>query len=1224
MLQVGLFCDGMVGAEKWISPFHLRVGLLLLLLGAVPFTVHAGSGRPLSTVADLLLDGVQAGERFGASMATAGDVNGDGYSDLIVGMPDHDNGALVDAGRVMVFHGSPTGLSATPAWTAAGTLASARFGHSVSTAGDVNGDGYSDIIIGAPGHAGQGAVFVYHGSALGLQATAAWTALGGEAGAGYGTSVALAGDVNNDLISDVLVGAPLANEGGADRGKVYCYRGSAGTGVVTAPYWTWSGVQDNGQFGFSVAGAGDLNGDGRSDVVVGEPYFGTTTPLVRGRVSIFHGNGAGLSLNGTREGQLSNNHFGYAVSAAGDMNGDGYGELLVGAPGVTSGRGRVYAYRGGASGIEATATSTYTGGTGTNGRVGSAVGLAGDVNGDGYADVVVGAPLHDGTFTDAGQVLLFIGAPGTGSHFGTPYRTFTGTQANAQLGYAVHTAGDVDGDGVSELVYGMPGHGVGGRVAVHLGGPEGLQTSAVWAQESDVVDAVMGYSVAHAGDVNGDGYADIIVGLPGINAARLYLGSSSGTVSSASWSATGSSAGERFGEVVRGAGDVNGDGYSDVLIGAPAYDSYRGRAYVFLGSSTGLQATYHWRGTGSAIQVRYGEGVASSGDVNGDGYSDIVIGASLEAGDLGTVYAYYGGPSGIPATASWVEVGGQMNSWFGESLASAGDADGDGYDDLLVGAMRYDEGGRMECGAVFLYRGSPTGLEAAPTRTIYGDQAGCEFGVGLAFAGDVNGDGYSDIAIGAYQYMNSAWSTGRAYVYHGSVSGYAATEDWMSFDPTGGYWGMSVASAGDVNGDGYGDLVVGSPYFAQGYLDEGCAVVYLGSATGLGATPSWTAVGGATGRRTGYAVCGAGDVDGDGYGDVVVGVPEFTSGQSREGRALVFMGVTDQARKARTRQYRTDLTTPVQTSNGTFESSCGWGVGQEVWSIMGRAQVKLAWEFKGHGPPFQGSPFTGWTGSTGQDAGWVDTGLSGSELKRTLATTPGTTSHPAWRVRVRHHPATLLDGRVYGRWFYHGLHDQQVTSVKSDLVSCGPLPVELVSMQATCTEGDGRLEWVTATERNCARFIIERSADAWTWEQLGEVDCIGYSQSSQRYEYVDPFPSQSQAYYRIRQVDADGAVHLFPMVSLEGCSRSSGTIYAWPNPVSDVLNVRYGPILGLDGTDQWAEVLDATGRVVEKRTIVPSGVSLSIPMADKAPGVYALVIRSSDGTLHGTLRVVRE
>ncbi|HRF81553.1 MAG TPA: integrin alpha, partial [Flavobacteriales bacterium] len=317
----------MKGSRKRLSVAGVRLVLCGLLWMGLPWRTVAGTGTPLPTVADLLVDGLQPGERFGASLATAGDVNGDGYSDVIVGMPDYDNGANTDAGRVMVFLGSATGLSGTFAWIMNGTQTNVRFGHSVSTAGDVNGDGYSDIIIGAPGHAGQGAVFVYHGSATGLQLTPAWTTLGGEAGAGFGSCVALAGDVNNDNVSDILVGAPLANELGTDRGKVYCYRGALGTGLVAAPLWTWSGTQDNAQLGFSVAGAGDLNGDGRSDVVVGEPYYDASL-TDRGRITVFHGNGSGLALSVTRDGPSSNAHFGYAVSSAGDMNGDGYSDLL--------------------------------------------------------------------------------------------------------------------------------------------------------------------------------------------------------------------------------------------------------------------------------------------------------------------------------------------------------------------------------------------------------------------------------------------------------------------------------------------------------------------------------------------------------------------------------------------------------------------------------------------------------------------------------------------------------------------------------------------------------------------------------------------------------------------------------------------------------------------------------------------------------------------------------
>lgn len=1200
----------------------LRQTLCVALGMALPLIHLAGAGSPLPTLADLLVDGVQLGERFGASVATAGDVNGDGYSDIIVGMPDYDNGANTDAGRVMVFHGSETGLSGMLAWTMSGTLANARFGHSVSTAGDVNGDGYSDIIIGAPGHAGQGAVFVYHGSATGLQLTAALTRLGVEAGSGFGTCVALAGDVNGDNVSDVLVGAPLANELGTDRGKVYCYRGLAGSGVVAAPLWTWSGAQDNAQFGFSVAGAGDLNGDGRSDIVIGEPYYDVSL-TDRGRIMVFNGNGSGLTFSVTRDGPSSNSHFGHAVSAAGDMNGDGYGELLVGAPGYNAGRGRLYGYRGGATGIEATATSISTGAQ-ASARYGSSVSLAGDVNMDGYADVVVGAPLYDGAFTDGGRTTVFIGAAGTVSHFVTAYRTYDGTQANAQLGFAVHTCGDVNGDGVSELLLGIPEQGGVGRIGVYHGGADVLTvpTTPAWSQEPNVANALMGSSVDQAGDVNGDGFSDVIVGVPGMNQVRVYLGSATGLLTTY-WSANGSAADEEFGYSVSSAGDVNGDGYSDVIIGGYAHDSFRGRAYVYLGSATGLGAAYHWRVTGAVAAGRYGGAVSSAGDVNGDGYSDVIVGAFLE-NDVGSVYVYHGGPSGLSATAAWTFAGTQVNAWYGSVVTSGGDVDADGYDDILVGAQRHDHAGFGQCGAVYLFRGSGAGLLTTPAWVQYGDKAGAELGYDISFAGDVNGDGFSDVVIGAYQYNNGEASEGRSYVYHGSLTGLGALPVWsVESDFPGAFWGSSASTAGDVNGDGYSDVIVGGYRFAQAYLGEGRASIYFGSAAGLSTTAAWTALGGALNRNLGYSLAGAGDVNGDGYGDVIIGVTGYTNGQSYEGFCAVFMGNLQRSRQARTRQYRSDLTTPVQTSNGTFQADCAWGVGQDVWSTMGRSQVKLVWEHKGHAPPFQGAPFSNWTGSSGEDATWTDAGLAGLELKRVLSITDGSTAHPAWRARVRHHPATLLDGRVFGRWFYHGIHDDQVPSVKTQFGVCGLLPVELLGQQATC-HGEGvRLEWTTATEHDCAGFTVERSWDAEVWEALGSLPCAGYSQAPLGYAYDDPESASITRYYRLKQFDQDGTINILPAMAVGVCNGSGYAIHAWPSPVTDWLHVDAPTSSADHDTGLEIDVFDATGRLVRNARMTDEG-PFRIQMAGLASGTYSVVVRTLEGGVQGRGRVVKE
>ena len=192
--------------------------------GAVyPITID-----PLATSPSWTAESDQNNAFFGVSVGTAGDVNGDGYSDVIVGAFNFDNGQT-DEGRAYVYHGSATGLSATAAWTAESNQATAYFGWSVGTAGDANGDGYSDVIVGAYGYDNgqteEGRAYVYHGSATGLSASAAWTAESNQASANFGFSVGAAGDVNGDGYSDVIVGARLYDNGQTDEGRAYVYHG---------------------------------------------------------------------------------------------------------------------------------------------------------------------------------------------------------------------------------------------------------------------------------------------------------------------------------------------------------------------------------------------------------------------------------------------------------------------------------------------------------------------------------------------------------------------------------------------------------------------------------------------------------------------------------------------------------------------------------------------------------------------------------------------------------------------------------------------------------------------------------------------------------------------------------------------------------------------------------------------------------------------------------------
>src|SRR5690606_28893550 len=140
-----------------------------------------------------------------------------------------------------------------------------------------------------------------------------------------------------------------------------------------------------------------------------------------------------------------------------------------------------------------------------------------------------------------------------------------------------------------------------------------------------------------------------------------------------------------------------------------------------------------------------------------------------------------------------------------------------------------------------------------------------------------------------------------------------------------------------------------------------------------------------------------------------------------------------------------------------------------------------------------------------QGATWQDSNLSGVLIKQGL-TGPTGSSHPAWRVRVRHHPATALDGRPFGRWFVQGIHDLQVPSIKTNLIACGPLPVTLLGATVDCVDGHAVLEWSTATEQDCERFHVMRSTDIHHWEPVAVVACGGNSSSILHYRAVDPFP----------------------------------------------------------------------------------------------------------------------
>jgi hypothetical protein len=320
--------------------------------------------------------------------------------------------------------------------------------------------------------------------------------------------------------------------------------------------------------------------------------------------------------------------------------------------------------------------------------------------------------------------------------------------------------------------------------------------------------------------------------------------------------------------------------------------------YLFLGSATGLAATPAWMIEGSGSDESLGWSAASAGDVNHDGYADVIVGApwaSYPEGHEGRVYVFYGTASGLPATADRTLESNVAWTGLGVSVASAGDVNHDTYDDVIIG-QDHMTNPEVEEGRVYVYLGSASGLGALAAWSYENNVDGSWLGESVAGAGDVNGDGFSDVIVGGFRYGNPDVREGVAYLFLGSASGPALAPAWQAEGDQGyAEYGQSVASAGDVNGDGYDDVLVGAPWYSNGQASEGRAFLYFGSPGGLLAAPLYTTESNQASANLGYSVASAGDVNHDGRADIIVGGQRYDGGQDNEGRASVYLGAPDAA-----------------------------------------------------------------------------------------------------------------------------------------------------------------------------------------------------------------------------------------------------------------------------------------------------------------------------------------
>ena len=850
----------------------------------------------------LPLYGDGGGDRFGWSVSGVGDVNGDGFDDFIVGASDDDdNGG--NSGSARVF----SGMDGSVLYTFNGDSSSDEFGFSVSGAGDVNGDGFDDFIVGAlfddNNGSGSGSARVFSGA----DGSILYTFNGDSAGDQFGFDVSGAGDVNGDGFDDLIVGAHLDDNNGGNSGSARVF-----SGVDGSILYTFNGDSSDDRFGVSVSGAGDVNGDGFDDIVVGanrDDNNGSNS----GSARVFSGvDGSTLY---TFNGESALHEFGRSVSGAGDVNGDGFDDIIVGAPldnsnGFATGSARVF------SGADGAVLHTYSGNT-WNIFFGWSVSDAGDINADGFDDFIVGVFRDDDNGLDSGSARVFSGVDGSVLY------TFNGEAAGHQFGTSVSGAGDLNGDGFDDLIIGTrEGSGLeSGSVYIIVSAaiPDGAQPCPGDATGDGLVDLgdlnsvlstfgdscppetnddlgafieqypfngdstndSFGWSVSGAGDVNGDGVEDFIVGAYRDDNTGVDSGSArvfSSVDGSVLYTFNGDSAGDRFGISVSGAGDVNGDGFDDLIVGAPFDDnngSGSGSARVFSGADGSVFFTFD----GDAADDQFGWSVSGAGDVNGDGFDDFIVGAPFGS-DNGIVSGSARVFSGNDGSILYTFYGDSVEDAFGYSVSGAGDVNGDGFDDLIVGAYFESTNGTASGSARVL-----SGADGSILYTFYGDSAGGWFGFSVSGAGDVDGDGFDDFIVGAPFDDNSAINSGSARVFSGADGSVLYT---FYGDSAGGWFGRSVSSLGDVNGDGFDDLVVGASLDDTAGTSAGAVRVF----SGADGSVLFTAYG-SPNDNFGFSVARIGDLNGDGFGELIAGVPgsDFNGSNSGSVRLLVSAAV---------------------------------------------------------------------------------------------------------------------------------------------------------------------------------------------------------------------------------------------------------------------------------------------------------------------------------------------